>query len=201
MSMVLLVVAVWPAMASTGRRRDARDNGRGHDIKVIRHGHGAHRLRHTIETYKPWSTRAVRCKPNPCRAIIDVYFTTDSERDDDYERVVQIYKHEGELRASIHKYWYDDEDCVHDPAALLCDSGSKYIGDARVWRSNRSSVTFSLPRKKLRRRGNLKIYGWRATLFDRRKKPCRGSDNSSVFGSDYMCVDYAPERTWVWHRL
>jgi hypothetical protein len=199
MSILLLILAVWPAVASTGRHRDARDNGRGHDLKVIRHGHGGARLRHTIVTFKPWRTRALRC--NPCRAMLNVYFNTDAERDEDYERVVQIYKHEGKLRAPVYKYWYDDEDCVHDPAALLCDEGSKYIGDARVWRSNRFSVTFSLPRRKLRRRGNFKTYGWRAALFDRRERPCRGSDNSDVLGSDYYCVDYAPERTWLWHRL
>ena len=199
LSIALLVLAVWPVSASTGRRRDARDNGRGLDVKTIRHGHGGSRLRHTIETYKPWRTRAVRC--NPCRAMFNVYFNTDSEHDEDYERIVQIYKHEGKLRASIHKYWYNDEDCVYDRAALLCNQGSKHIGEARVWRSNRSSVTFSLPRTKLRRRGNLKIYGWRVALFDRRQTPCRGSDNSNLLGSHYMCVDYAPERSWLWHRL
>jgi hypothetical protein len=196
----LTLSAAFTVRADESRLPDARDGAGPQDVRALWHGHGSAkrgRITQAIITHGSWRTKRMRCpRDQKCRSGFQIYITND--RDDDYERVIQIYLIQGRLQGTMHTY-RSDPDCgsVTDP---VCDDRSRSIGEIRVWRPDLRTVKMSFPARKLSRR-EIRSYGWRLFAAYTRSEPCPGTSSHDPMRDEYTCVDYAPERDYWRHRL
>lgn len=184
---MLLALGAPPGRADVVRTADqtARDAAQPLDISWVSHGHTADgRLKHTIATRGTWPDRRLQCpaKVGKCRGIFDLFFSND--RDRDFERRMSIYFNEGRFHAQMSKYWYGDGD-----TCISC-GGSKIIGDGKVRRSNRRSISVVFPRGWIRHR-DLRGYDWWASVYFQRRNEGKACTYNAAWDR-YRCHDSIP---------
>ena len=207
LSLTMCLAAFPPAAADRRGAADPRDTDGPLDMVRIRQSHGRvarggkPRLRFTIRTEGTWRNRRLKCgQSSKCRSLFDIYVTTD--RDEDYERQIQVYKRGGRVRVGVTRY---TQECV--APGTLCNETSGRVGWGRYWRRDRRGFIASIPVRYLGR--DVKRYGWRVRVTFFRDEACEENSAETPgreFG-DFVCWDYAPEVYgsgtvgWLWHRL
>lgn len=139
-AILALLVTTTSALGDTTRLRDPNDTDGNLDIKFVVQGHrsdtsGPRMIRHRLTMYERWGKRALTRQNN----FINLFFDTD--KDNGFERRLNMDVRDGELRAKMQTW-----------------RGLEEVGFAKIWRPNRRSVAVAFPKRWLG--AGVRSYQW-----------------------------------------